>query len=466
MKPTALPPTPGWKAESAETFRLAVPLVLANLLQMLTYAVDVIFIARLGAEELAASSLAVAIIGFLLWSLSGLTGAVAPMAAAELGARGPALRPIRRAVRMALWLAIASGAVASVLCAFAEPFMLMTGQEPQIAALAGSYMNLLLFSLIPAVAGSVLRNFVATLGRPFFATAITGLGIFINAAANYAFIFGNWGAPEMGLQGAAIATLLTTSLTFLVYVIAIARDPRLARYHVFGFFWRADWKRLGELMRIGTPIMLTIMAESGIFAAAAFLVGLFGAAQLAAHALALQIAALAFQVPFGIGQAATIRVGYFHGARDAIGVGRAGWTSIGMCLAFAVPSALVLIGAPELLLRIYIDPDLPENAALVAQASIFLVVASAFQLSDGLQAVAAGALRGLKDTRVPMWIAIFSYWVPGFGLAMGLAFTLGLEGEGVWYGLALGLSVAAVLLLWRWHRRGALGLVTYAPPQI
>ena len=463
MKPIAHPPTPGWKTESVETLRLAVPLVLANLLQMLTYAVDVIFIARLGPNQLAASSLAVAIIGFLLWSLSGLTGAVAPMAAAELGARGPALRPIRRTVRMALWLALASGALASILCAFSESFMLLTGQDREVAALAGDYMDVLLLSLIPAVAGSVLRNFVATLGRPFIATAITGLGIFINAAANYAFIFGNWGAPALGLQGAAIATLLTTSLTFLAYVVVIARDHRLARYHVFGFFWRPDWKRLGELMRIGTPIMLTIMAESGIFGAAAFLVGLFGAAQLAAHALALQIAALAFQVPFGIGQAATIRVGYFHGARDPLGVARAGWTAIGMCLAFALASALVLIGAPRLLLAIYIDPDLPANAALVAQASLFLVIASAFQLSDGLQAVAAGALRGLKDTRMPMWIAIFSYWVPGFGLATGLAFAFGLEGEGVWYGLAVGLCFAAGLLLWRWHRRERLGLVTYSP---
>jgi MATE family multidrug resistance protein len=458
MRPVAHPPTPGWKTEAQETLRLAGPLALANLLQMAIYSIDVVFIARLGADELAASSLAVSVFGLLIWSLHGLTGAVSPIMAAELGARGPALRPVRRSVRMALWLSVGCGAVAMVLCALAEELMLLAGQEPHIAALAGEYMDLLLFSTIPMVAAGVLRNFVSTLGRPIFATAITALGIGVNGLANYAFVFGNWGAPALGLQGAAIATIFTTLAILAAYAIAIRLDPRLHRYHVFGFIWRPDWARLSEIVRIGTPIALTILAEAGIFATAPFLLGLLGADQLAAHAIALQIVAIMFQVPFGVSQAATIRVGYFFGAQDRVGIHRAGAVAIGMGVGFMAMTAMLLLFAPYYLLAIYIDPWDPEEPVVVAWALSFLAVGAAFQLFDGLQVVAAGALRGLKDTRVPMWIAIFSYWVPGMAVAVALGFHTPLEGLGVWIGLATGLVCAAALLTWRWHRREALGL--------
>ena len=459
MRPVAYPETPGWKAETRETFRLAWPLALANLLQMLTYAVDVMFIARLGEQELAASALAVAIFGLVVWGLTALTGAVAPIIAEELGARAPALRPVRRSVRMALWLTIVSGVIGMLLCTQTDTVMRWTGQSPGIAALADGYMMLLIWSLIPMVAAMVLRNFVSALGRPIFATVITGLGIGVNALGNYAFVFGNLGAPALGLEGAAIATIITSVAILAAYVVAIRLDPRLHRYHVFGYFWRPDWLRLAQIVRVGTPIMFTIIAEAGIFGAAAFLMGRIDATQLAAHTIALQIAALAFQIPFGIGQAATIRVGYFYGARDPVGMGRAGWTGIAMAAAFMSMTAIAMVVAPEPLLAIYLDPWAPENAALVAYAIPFLLVAAAFQLVDGTQAVAAGALRGLQDTRVPMWIAIFSYWVPGFGLAAGLGLATQLEGVGVWIGLATGLVFAAGLLTWRWSRREKLGLV-------
>ena len=458
MKPVAHPPTPTWRAEIGETLRLAAPLSLANLLQMLTYAIDVMFIARLGADELAASALAIAVFGLLVWALQGLTGALAPIAAAELGARAPALRPIRRATRMALWLSVIAGAAGMLVCALAEPLMRLTGQEPNITRLAGEYMALLLFSMIPMVAAGVLRTFVSTLGRPVFATLITALGIGVNALGNYAFIFGNLGAPALGLKGAAIATLLTSLAILIAYVVAIRIDPRLHRYRIFGFFWRFDAGRMAEILRIGTPISLTIMAEAGIFGAAAFLVGRVDPVQLAAHTVALQIVALAFQIPFGVSQAATIRVGYFLGAQDRVGIHRAGWSGIVMGTGFMALTALLLLFVPEYLLAIYLDPWAPENAALVGFALSFLLIGAAFQLVDGLQVVAAGALRGLKDTRIPMWIAIFSYWAPGFGLAAGLGLGTGMGGFGVWIGLATGLAFAAVLLVHRWIRRESLGL--------
>jgi len=453
---------PGWGQEIRATLALAGPLAAANLLQMLTYAVDVIFIARLGEAQLAASALAVSLFGLVLWALTGLTGAVAPLIAEAIGSRAPSLRPVRRSVRMALWLAVIVGVFGMGLCLLLDPVMQISGQQPEIRKLANEYNNVIIFSMVPMLMAAVLRNFVSALGRPIFATAITGVGIFVNALANYAFIFGNLGAPELGLAGAAAATIITSLFILGAYVAAIRFDRRLHRYRIFGRWWAPDWQRLKLILRIGTPIALTITAEAGIFAAAAFLMGRFGAAELAGHTVALQLAALAFQVPFGVGQAAAIRVGYFYGARDPLGVKRAGWVALAIGTGFMTLTAGAMVSFPELLLSIYVDPSDPANAALLVFALQYLVLAAIFQLADGVQAVAAGALRGLQDTRVPMWIAIFSYWVPGIGMSIGLGFFTPLEGTGVWIGLATGLFFAAALLIGRWYRREALGLTTRA----
>ena len=463
MQQASLLQTPSWGQELRATIGLAGPLAAANLLQMLTYAVDVIFIARLGEQELAGSALAVSLFGLVLWALTGLTGAVAPLIAEAIGARAPALRAVRRSVRMALWLALLAGIGGTGLCLLLDPIMRVSGQQAGIIAFANQYNNVIVISMVPMLLAGVLRNFVSALGRPIFATAITGLGIFVNAAANYVFIFGNLGAPELGLPGAAVATIITALFTLGAYVLAIRMDRRLHRYHVFGRLWSPDWARFRQIVQIGTPIALTITAEAGIFGTAAFLMGRFGAAELAGHTVALQLAALAFQVPFGVGQAAAIRVGYHYGARDAVGAGRAGWVAIAIGTGFMALTASAMVLFPNLLLRIYVDPDAAANAALVAFALQYLALAAIFQLADGVQAVAAGALRGLQDTRVPMWFAIFSYWVPGIGMSIGLGFFTPLEGTGVWIGLATGLFFAAALLIWRWHRREALSLTRGQP---
>ncbi|EAQ28270.1 Na+ driven multidrug efflux pump [Erythrobacter sp. NAP1] len=447
-----------WGQELRATIALAAPLALANLLQMLTYAVDVIFIARLGEDPLAASTLSVSLFGMVLWALTALTGAVAPLIAEAIGARARTPRPVRRATRMALWLAVMSGTAGMGVCLLLVPLMVLSGQDEALIPLANEYNSIVVFSMIPMLLAGVLRNFVSALGRPIFATLITALGIVVNSIANYAFIFGNFGAPELGLAGAAIATNITALVVLGAYVLAIVTNPALARYRIFYRLHRADWTRMRQIISIGTPIAFTVMAEAGIFGAAPFLMGMFGPAQVAGHALAIQLAALAFQVPFGVGQAVTIRVGYFYGARDPVGITRAGWSALGLSVAFMSMTAAAMVLFPEALLSIYVDPQAAKNTAVVGFALQFLVFAAAFQLVDGVQAVAAGALRGLQDTRIPMWIAIFSYWVPGIGAAVGLGFGAGLEGVGVWIGLATGLAFAAVLLLWRWVWRERLGL--------
>ena len=448
----------GWSDEIVATFKLAWPLAAANLLQMLVHAVDVIFVARLGEVELAASSLAIAIFGLTMWSLSGLTGIVAALIAEELGRRRHAVREVRRSVRMGMWLAVFSGLLGMMLCLFGEDILLATGQDPLIAGRAGDFLAIILWAMIPMLLANVLRNFVSALGRPVFATAITGLALGASLLGNYAFVFGNFGAPALGLEGSALASVTTSLFILACYIIAIAYDRRMRRYRIFGNWWRPEWERFRELIRVGSPVMIIIIAEAGLFSGAAFLMGNIGASELAGHTVALQVAALAFQVPFGIGQAVTIRVGYHYGARDRDAIGRAGWVGIAMGGGFMCLTAAAMLLGPYQLLQIYVDPTVAANAAMVGFAIRYMKVAAAFQLFDGIQAVAAGALRGLQDTRVPMMIAIFSYWVPGYGVAIWLGFYSPLEGTGVWIGLATGLVFASVLLTGRWMRRDRIGL--------
>jgi MATE family multidrug resistance protein len=455
---TAKPPQT-FRVEFRETLALAVPLAAANLLQMLVHAIDVIFVARLGDAALAASSLGVAIFGLLLWTGTGLVGAAAPLIAAELGQRRHSVREVRRTVRMALWLSLLVSLVFMGVCAAGGTIMRATGQDPALTERAAGFLLILMWGMFPMIAASVLRVFVSALGRPTIATAITFLALFVNGLGNWALVFGHLGLPALGLYGSALSSVLTSFAMLAAYVVVIQADRRLRRYRLFGNWWRAEWSRFAELLRIGMPIGLTILAEAGLFTGAAILMGRIGEAQLAGHTIALQVAALAFQIPFGVAQAATIRVGLAYGAGDTRAIALAGQASLVLGIGFMALTALTMWLFPGLVLSIYVDVDAAKNAALVGFAMQFLVIAAAFQLFDGAQAVAAGVLRGLQDTRIPMIIAIGGYWIAGYGTAIYLGFWTPLAGVGIWIGLAVGLVVVAALLLMRWRMRGRLGLL-------
>jgi MATE family multidrug resistance protein len=450
-----------WRREAIAMTRLALPMAAANLLQMAVYAIDVIFVARLGQTPLAASSLCVSLFGLLAWSLSAMTGAVAALVSAELGARRHAVRAVRRSTRMALWLAVMAGAVAMLICTQGRAIMLATGQSGEIADLSGGFLDVLKWAIVPMLIANVLRSVVSALGRPLFATAITALAIGVNACGNYALVFGHWGVPALGLRGSAFSSVLTGCFSALAYIAVLLGDRRLRRYFLLGHFWRPDWHRFAQILRIGAPIFLQVLAEAGLFSAAAFLMGRIGQAELAAHTVALQIAAFTFQIPMGIGQAATIRTGYFFGAGDRAGMARAGSAALAIGLSISLFSSGLMIVAPRLLISAYIEPA--ANVALVGLASRYLLVAAAFQLVDSAQAIVAGALRGLQDTQVPMGIALMGYWLPGFGTSVVLGLFTPLRGMGVWIGLATGLAVVAVALLYRWNARERLGLVQTPP---
>lgn len=449
----------GWRGELAALARLALPLVGANLLQMAIGAIDVFFAARLDTADFAAATLGVFAFNLASYALIGLASASAPIIAAELGRRAHAVREVRRSTRMAVWVAIGGALPVFLLMGFGEPLFLAAGQDPDVARRTGAFMAIIRYALFPELAAVVMRIACSALGRPNWAFAVTLLALGAGALCNWLFIFGHGGFPAMGLAGAAWATIVGNIVAMLAYAAIIIGDRKLRRYRLFGNFWRPEWSRLREIVRLGAPIAVSWTFEGALFGGAAVLMGLIGVADVAAHAVALNIAAIAFQIPLGVSQAATIRVGMGYGAGDRAWIARAGWVAIIAGTAVMTLTAAIIWVAPEPIIAIYLDTSEGANAEVVALAVRFLMVAAAFQLLDGCQVVAAGSLRGLQDTRVPMVIAGFGYWVVGFGTAIFLAFRLHWGGVGVWIGLAVGLAAVGLPLTLRWSWRERLGLL-------
>jgi MATE family multidrug resistance protein len=285
------------------------------------------------------------------------------------------------------------------------------------------------------------------------------VAIVLNALADYALIYGSFGFPRLGLFGAGIATTFSSTVLFGGLAIFLLIDRRFRRYRFFGRMWHADWPRFRELWRLGLPIGLALTFEVTIFNVAALLMGLIGSDSLAAYAIALQVATLTFMVPLGLNQAVTVRVGRAYGAGDLDGIRRAGWSAYALGIAFMSLAAMLMIFAPRLLIGAFIDLHDPMNDAVISLGIGFLAVAGLFQIFDGAQAVGAGMLRGLHDTRVPMIYAATGYWGIGLPLAAVLGFATDLAGIGIWIGLAAGLASVAALMTTRWIRRERLGLV-------
>ena len=458
MTPSTIPAS-SWSAEARATFTLALPLVLTNVSQALIGATDVLLLGRLGPEALAAGALGVNLINIFLFFGTGLVTAASPMISRELGRRRHSVREVRRTVRQAMWSAIVLALAFWAILAFAGPILLLFGQAPALAAQAGLFVHVMMWGLLPVFLFLVLRSFMAALERPGWSLVIGASAVAVNALLAYALIFGHFGMPALGLVGSALGSLLTNLLVFLALAVVVGTDRRFRRYRLFGRFWRPDWQRFADVWRLGLPIAVTIGLEVSVFNAAMFLMGLIGTAEIAAHAIAIQLAALAFMVPLGISQAATVRVGIAYGRGDARAVTRAGWTAFAMGVGFMCGTAILMVIAPRALVGNFLNLADPANARVVGLAVSFLFVAAIFQVVDGAQAVSAGMLRGLHDTSVPMLYALFGYWVVGIGIGAGLAFPGGMGGLGIWIGLASGLATVALLMTLRWSRRARLGLV-------
>ena len=383
-----------WAAELRATLALAWPLILANVTQQTIQATDVLLMGRLGAAQLAAATLALNMTFTFNLLLLGLLIASSPLMATALGRRFNAVRDVRRTFRAGLWILIIGLPPYWLLLWHIGTLMRGFGEAPELASQGQTFLRAYMWSAAPWLLFQLLRNLVSALERPRVILWLSLGGIALNALLSWSLIWGHLGLPALGLAGGGLGSTLTWLILCGALMLVVGRDRQFRRFHLFGRFWRFDRERTAAMVRLGWPIGITMALEMGVFALAAYFMGWIGAPAVAAHAVALQIAALTFMVPLGLGQAATVRVGLAFGRRDERGIARAGWTSWLMGVGFMGTMALIMWSIPRRLVTLFLT-DVSANAPVIALAVSFLKVAAAFQLVDGAQVIGAGMLRGM-----------------------------------------------------------------------
>ena len=440
-----------WLDEARALLKLAAPLVAMQLAQMGSITADVIMVGALGAEALAATSIGAVMFYFAWLGGYGPVAAVSPIVSQILGAHPNDRARARAAVRMGLWAVGFISLPLMTLLIWAKPILLALGQEPKIVEMAAPWVHIVAFGLPFTLGFGVLRNFASAVGRQRAVLLISLLTLLFNILMNYVLIYGHFGAPAMGIQGAALASALAYAFSFFAMLGVILLAPGFRKYRLLHRFNRADWLKFREIFRLGGPMGMSMIFEAMLFNSATLMMGTFGAASVAANQIALNVGSLTFMVPLGIGLAATVRVGLAAGARDTQGARLAGHTAMICGAGFVLLCAFAIALVPQFLVSLYIPLTAPENAEVVNLAVSFLYIVAIFQLFDALQVTGQMSLRGLKDAKAPMWIAGLSYWLVGFALAWSLAFWFGLQGIGVWIGLAAGLAAAAAGMVWRFE---------------
>jgi MATE family multidrug resistance protein len=450
IEPASTAPTaPGHlAAELTETLRLAVPMALTQLSQIAMMTTDLAFIGRLGNAAVAAAALA-GTVYFISFTIGmGLVSAVAPLAAQAFGARDP--RRVRRALRTGLWAGLFISLPIMPFSFYGEHILLALGQAPAPAHLAQQYLFGLVWGVAPALWFMAVRSFMGAVNRPEPALWITLAAIPANAMLVYLLMYGEWGFPRLELFGAGLATSLVNFVTLLAALWFATRVRPFRKYHVLANAWRFDGPLMRQLIAIGAPISLSFMLEYGLFSAAALLMGLISTVALAAHQVALQVTAVLFMVPFGISQAATVRVGHAVGRVDPDGVRRAGLVALLLGIALTAVFTLLVIVSRFAIGRLFFGSADEADASVALTASLLLIGATFF-IGDGVQSIALGSLRGMNDTRVPLLFAVLGYWVIGFTTACLLGFWAQLGAIGVWIGLSCGTAVYATLLVLRFR---------------
>jgi MATE family multidrug resistance protein len=427
---------------------LGLPLIGGHIGQMAIGVTDTVMLGWYGVEALAAVTLASTYFFVLFLLGSGFAWGVMPMVA-SYDAEGDEVS-LRRATRMGLWLSVGFGVVVAPMFIWAEPVLLMLGQTEQVARDGALYLGIAGWGMVPALLVMVMKSYLAALGRAQIVLWITIAAAVVNGLANYALIFGNWGAPELGVRGAAIASIATQTVSLVGVVIYALRV--LPQHQIFVRLWRPDWQMMARVFRLGLPIGVTSLSEAGLFAASAVMMGWLGTVPLAAHGIAVQMAGLTFMVHLGLSNVATIRAGNALGRRDAPHMARGARTAFVLSLCMALLTTAVFLLWPEALISVFIQRDEPARDQIMMIGVGLLAVAALFQLVDGVQVIALGLLRGLQDTSMPMVLAGISYWLVGLPTAYLFGFVLDMGGVGVWFGLVVGLGTAAVTLAWRFWR--------------
>ncbi|WP_295533058.1 MATE family efflux transporter [uncultured Thioclava sp.] len=429
---------------------LGLPLIGSNLAQMLLNVTDTVMVGWYGIESLAALVLGSSFFFSLFMLGNGIALAVMGRVSASLGADDEV--QARRDTRMGIWLSILYGISVLPVTWYSGPILQALGQEPQIASLAQDYLRILGFALAPALAMMVLRSYLSAQERTQVLLWITLAGVGVNILLNWLLIFGNFGLPELGVRGAAIASLTVTCLSLVAQAIYAARAPGLTHIALFARFWRPDWEAFWLVLKMGLPVGLTSVAEGSMFQASALMMGWIGTVELAAHGIALQITSIAFMVHVGLSNAATVRAGRAHGARNPRLLSDGAMVVIGLSLGFGLATVVLFVAFGAPMTALFLDRANPSSAQIIRICVRFLMVAAVFQLFDLMQVMALGLLRGVQDTRVPMGMAVLSYWLIGIPASYVLAFPLGFGGVGLWLGLVLGLACAGALMMRRFWR--------------
>ena len=437
----------GIAAEVRATVAVAGPLAAANLAQMAMGFTNTVMVGSLGSAALAAAGLGASLYFTIAMVCSGVLTAVAPLAAHAIGANDP-----RRAGQVAgkgLVLA-ALLAVPVVTTLMAVPRLLgALGYDAVLAGEIGRFLGAIAWAVPGFLGFAVLRSFLVAASHSRTVMIALVLCVPLNAGLNWVLIFGHFGAPPLGIAGSGCATAIIQWLMFAGLALYAAVMPSLAEYRMRPF--SRHWDEIGRILRLGLPIGGILGLEIGVFATTGILMGLLGADALGAHQLVMNCISVVFMVPLGIAQAATVRVAVALGSGVPAAARRAGFVAIALGVAYMAIMAVVLVAAPRTIAKIYVDIDAPANRGLGEIALGLLAIAAVFQIFDGMQAIAAGALRGYRDTAIPVLLAVIGYWGVGFAGGWLLAFPAGYGAIGLWTGLAVGLAAVALMLTLRLH---------------
>lgn len=422
--------------------RLAGPLIAAQLAHVVMVFTDTVMMGLLGPAALAGGGLGAASYAFVSIFCVGVIAAVGNLVAIRHGAGDAA--GVTRLTQNGLWLGWALALLAGLALWHLEPALLYFGQAPESVTGAMQFLATLIFALPGYMTFMALRGFTSAIGRPGPVMAISIGGALANFVLNYVLIKGWFGLPTLGLAGIGLVTAAVMNVMALLLAWHVLRHSAYAGYPLQRNLLRPQWVELQELLRLGLPIGGTYAVESGLFAFAALCMGALGSMQLAAHQIAIMSVYVAFMVPVGLSYAVTFRIGQHFGAGRLLDARRAGRLGIAIGAACMLGFATLFWLAPEVVVGLFLDHHDPAFAEIAALAVSLLAIAAWFELFDGIQTIAMGAIRGLKDAKTTFFVGLGCYWLIGAPLAWLLAFPLGWGAEGVWWGLAGGLACAAL----------------------
>ncbi len=432
-------------SEARDTFRLALPLIIGQLSNVAMVFVDTVMAGQLSALDLAAVAIGGAVWSTLILFLLGVLLAV-PSFVSNYDGAGQRSR-VSGFIHQAFILALIISVFVFATTRFAHLVLEWIGIQPEIIPLARKYLYAIGYGA-PFLAAFLTMRFLSDgLGYTKPTMYIGLLGLLLNIPADYILMYGKFGLPALGAEGCGYATMLVIMAQMLAIAVLIARDRKYAFLNLFRNWQWPDWARQREIAVVGLPIGLSLFVESSLFMAATLLMGKLDTDTVAGHQIALNVAALVFMIPLGISMAITVRVGNAAGRTDWREVRFRGQIGMIMVLCIQVLSAIVLLSFPEWITSIY-----TRDATVAAIAINLLFYAAVFQLPDGFQVAAAGALRGIKDTRWPLLIMVVAYWVVGFPVSYILGFEFGGRSGGIWIGLIAGLFLASVILGLRFFR--------------